>query len=46
MNVCNWVRYEWRGDFANEEINRLRAEALETEVFEDWDAASGRRTRA
>ena len=31
------VTYDWRGDFANDEINRLHAEAFETQVFGDWD---------
>ena len=31
------ITYEWHGDFANDEINRLHAEAFGTEVFDDWD---------
>lgn len=35
----NGVRYEWRGDFTNAEVNALHAEAFETRVFADdeWD---------
>lgn len=29
------IRYEWRGDFANEEINTLHADAFEHISFED-----------
>jgi GNAT superfamily N-acetyltransferase len=33
------IDYEWRGEFANGEINALHAEAFETRVFDDaeWD---------
>ena len=33
------IRYEWRGSFENDEVNRLHAEAFETDVFgeEDWN---------
>jgi GNAT superfamily N-acetyltransferase len=29
------ITYEWRGAFENDEVNRLHAEAFETEVFGD-----------
>jgi GNAT superfamily N-acetyltransferase len=29
------IRYEWRGEFANDEVNGLHAEALETRVFDE-----------
>ena len=33
------ITYEWRGAFDNDEVNRLHAEAFETEVFDadEWD---------
>jgi hypothetical protein len=33
------VRYDWRGPFANQEVNELHAEAFDTSVFDDseWD---------
>jgi GNAT superfamily N-acetyltransferase len=33
------IRYDWRGDFSNTEVNILHAEAFETRVFsdEEWD---------
>jgi GNAT superfamily N-acetyltransferase len=33
------VVYEWRGAFANDEVNALHAEAFETRVFtaDEWD---------
>ncbi len=33
------VTYEWRGDFANEELNALHAQAFGTRVFDasEWD---------
>lgn len=33
------VSYEWRGEFGNDEINRLHAEAFETRLFDEseWD---------
>ena len=33
------VEYEWRGEFANGEVNRLHAEAFETRLYVDaeWD---------
>lgn len=36
------ITYHWRGEFSNEEINRLHAEAFGTRVFDDsewgWQA--------
>lgn len=33
------IRYEWRGDFANDEVNALHADAFEHRQFEDdWQA--------
>jgi GNAT superfamily N-acetyltransferase len=29
------ITYEWRGDFGNEEVNRLHAEAFETRLFDE-----------
>jgi GNAT superfamily N-acetyltransferase len=29
------ITYEWRGEFGNDEINRLHAEAFETRVFDE-----------
>ena len=29
------VTYEWRGEFTNEEVNALHAEAFETRVFDE-----------
>jgi GNAT superfamily N-acetyltransferase len=29
------VRYEWRGDFTNAELNALHAEAFETRVYDE-----------
>jgi GNAT superfamily N-acetyltransferase len=33
------VTFEWRGDFGNDEVNALHAEAFETRVFDtsEWD---------
>jgi GNAT superfamily N-acetyltransferase len=33
------ISYEWRGEFDNDAVNRLHAEAFETEVFceEEWN---------
>jgi GNAT superfamily N-acetyltransferase len=33
------INYEWRGEFDNEEVDRLHAEAFETEVFgeDEWN---------
>ncbi len=33
------ITYEWRGDFTNEEIHELHAEAFETRLFDEseWD---------
>jgi GNAT superfamily N-acetyltransferase len=33
------VTYEWQGDFTNEELNALHAEAFETRVYDEaeWD---------
>ena len=40
------ITYEWRGQFGNEEINVLHAEAFETRVFDesewDWRALTAR----
>jgi GNAT superfamily N-acetyltransferase len=30
------TEYEWRGEFSDDEVNRLHAEAFETPVFDDW----------
>ena len=36
------IRYEWRGDFANDEINTLHADAFEHPKFEDdWQTLVG-----
>jgi GNAT superfamily N-acetyltransferase len=37
------ITYEWRGDFANDEINHLHAEAFET--TQDTMVSSGARRR-
>jgi GNAT superfamily N-acetyltransferase len=29
------IRYEWRGAFTNDEVNRLHAEAFETRLFDE-----------
>jgi GNAT superfamily N-acetyltransferase len=29
------ITYEWRGEFGNEEVNRLHSEAFETRVFDE-----------
>jgi GNAT superfamily N-acetyltransferase len=36
------VTYEWRGEFANDEVNALHAEAFDTRVFssDEWDWAA------
>jgi GNAT superfamily N-acetyltransferase len=31
------IDYEWRGPFANDEVNRLHAEAFETRVFDETE---------
>jgi GNAT superfamily N-acetyltransferase len=33
------IEYTWRGDFSNEEVNRLHAEAFDTRVLDEseWD---------
>ena len=31
------VAFAWRGAFTNAEVNALHAEAVGTEVFDDWD---------
>ncbi len=31
------VRYEWRGNFGNPEINQLHAQAFETRVFDETE---------
>ena len=33
------ITYEWRGEFGNDEVNALHAEAFETQVYsaEEWD---------
>lgn len=40
------VTYEWRGDFANADVNALHAEAFETRVFDEsewnWKELVGR----
>ncbi|HEX5630821.1 MAG TPA: GNAT family N-acetyltransferase [Acidimicrobiia bacterium] len=37
------VQFEWRGEFANDELNRLHAEAFTHPLLEDdWKAITGR----
>jgi GNAT superfamily N-acetyltransferase len=31
------ITYEWRGEFANDEVNALHAEAFETRVFDETE---------
>jgi hypothetical protein len=31
------IIYSWRGDFGNDEVNALHAEAFETRIFDESD---------
>jgi GNAT superfamily N-acetyltransferase len=39
MDDVDQIRFDWRGDFSNTEVNALHARAFETRVFsdEEWD---------
>lgn len=36
-STSNPATFEWRGEFANPEVNELHAEAFDTRVFAEWE---------